>query len=154
MPQNTTMTATHYAPVWGSDSIVRVDLADHGLPGNFEQFWARKIAPNRYQICCIPFFSYGIALGDEVETDSECTITRVSERAGHRTLCVAVADEHKVDSMHRFLHDWVSSTGLLHEWHAAGYLAIDLPPGTDAGQIMAALAHLERCGDLAVEVDG
>lgn len=58
--------ATHQEAVWRdrADYIIRVDLADHGMPGSAEQMWTRATSDGMYEICCIPFFTYGIALGD------------------------------------------------------------------------------------------
>jgi hypothetical protein len=35
-----------------------------------EQLWARQVGDRRFEICCIPFFVYDMALGDVVETDA------------------------------------------------------------------------------------
>lgn len=51
----------------------------------FEQLWARRVADNQFQICCIPGYIYGIALGDVVATDDSLVIQQVIERSGHST---------------------------------------------------------------------
>jgi hypothetical protein len=43
----------------------------------WEQLWARRISEFRFEICCIPFFAYDLALGDEVVTDKNHMITEV-----------------------------------------------------------------------------
>ena len=61
--------ATHPAAVWRlrADFLLHVDLKAHGMPGRGEQLWARRVGEHRFQICCVPFFSYGITLGDVVD---------------------------------------------------------------------------------------
>ena len=147
--------ATHEAPVWGqkADFLIRADLAGHGLPGWCEQLWAHQIEDFAFEICCIPFFIYGIALGDVVETKADFTIDRVLEKSGHRTLRIAVANQEEQDELHVVLHDWAASTGLLYEWQAPGYLAVDLPPGTRVDEITPALDTLIKTGRVSTELD-
>src|SRR4051812_13184021 len=112
--------ATHKTPAWGpkSNFIIRADLANYGMPGRFEQLWARKLDDTTFEICCIPFFTYGIALGDKVNTDADYTLQEFAAKGGHKTLRVAVARQEKLDSLHQILHEWVDDTGLLYEWNS------------------------------------
>jgi hypothetical protein len=50
-----------------------------------EQLWCKQLAPQRFQICCIPFFLYDLSIGDEVETDSEYILSTIVGRSGHVT---------------------------------------------------------------------
>jgi hypothetical protein len=121
--------ATHPAPVWGpkANFILRADLDAFGMAGRIEQLWARQTDHDTFEICCIPFFTYGISLGDKVEADSEHYVQRVIIKGGHKTLRVAITED-KEDDCHEILHGWADGTGLLYEWHGASYLAVDLPP--------------------------
>lgn len=121
---------THSAPVWGTKSnfIIRVSLNDSGMTGGTEQLWARQIDQLTFEVCCIPFFAYGLALGDVVECSPEFTIQTRLNCSGHQTLRVAIADFENQHKIHEALHGWVLTTGLLHEWYSQGYLAVDLPP--------------------------
>lgn len=47
-----------------------------------EQIFARQLGPYRFEVCCIPFFVYDVALGDVVETDETYLIRRVAEPSG------------------------------------------------------------------------
>ena len=93
--------ATHKAPVWGSRAnfIIRADLSSHGLPGRFEQLWARKIGPTTFELCCVPFFAYGLALGDKVESNADFTIQKIVEKDGHKALRVAVAIDEELERL-------------------------------------------------------
>lgn len=56
--------ATHDEPAARSRSnyIVRLDLTADGLPGHYEQMWTRTDDRQRHELCCIPFFTYGLSL--------------------------------------------------------------------------------------------
>jgi hypothetical protein len=147
--------ATHAQPVWQSkaDFLVRADLENFGLPGKVEQLWARRIEHCRFEICCIPFFTYGIALGDIVETDHEYAIQKVVGRGNHRTLRVAVANRQELEEIHRLIHEHLVAAALSHEWYAAGYVAVDLTGGQAKDKIIPLLDELARRGDISYEID-
>src|SRR5262245_53635369 len=76
------------------DTTLPIHLG-HGHPpasGRFEVLWCRKLADSRYELCCVPFFVYSLALGDVIEVEARdgeqggYDITRVIERSGHATL--------------------------------------------------------------------
>ena len=147
--------ATHNSPAWGprSNFIIRADLSSDGMPGRLEQLWVRKIEPTVFEICCIPFFTYGLALGDKVQSSSDYTIQNITEKGGHKTLRIAVANQEKQDYLHQVLHDWVESTGLLYEWYAPGYLAVDLPPDVHGREELSALDQWSEIGAISIEID-
>lgn len=70
---NNSRVVTHDFPVWRdkADFIITSRIGEElGLEDYFdwEQLWGRKIGDNTFELCCIPFFVYGFALGDLVET--------------------------------------------------------------------------------------
>lgn len=81
----------HHHPVWRdrADAIVNA-VVEHESTGDMqESLWARKLADGRYEICCIPFFIYDLALGDEVDTAldvaGKLVLRTVVERSGNQT---------------------------------------------------------------------
>lgn len=148
------MIISHDNPVRESNAIVRADLSSHGMPGRFEQFWVKRVKDREFEVCCVPFFVYGIALGDIVHTDNEFTIDRVVKRCGHSTLRVAVANGARLEVLHGALRDWLRTVGvgLLHEWHAPGYLAVDLPDTPDQYSFRL-FEDMKSAGDIEFEVD-
>ena len=62
--------AIHLNPAWRDRAnfiaFVSIELDEPGE--RWEQLWARQIANNLFEICCIPFFAYDLALGDQVDT--------------------------------------------------------------------------------------
>ena len=59
---------THDDPVWRerSNFIIHAELPERD--GRMEQLWARQISECTFEVCCIPFFIFDVALGDIVET--------------------------------------------------------------------------------------
>jgi hypothetical protein len=120
--------ATHSKPAWGSQAnwMLHADLGKDGMSTRGEQLWAKQTGTGVFKICCIPFFTYGIALGDVVEADAKNIIVKVTEKSGHNNLRVAITGE--ASEIHGELHDWAEKSGLLYEWFEEKYLAVDLPP--------------------------
>lgn len=143
--------AWHYSPVHASDFFIRVDLSDFGMVGRYEQLWAKKETDKKFQICCVPFFTYGIALGDTVETDDDFTFKRTIAKGGHKTLRFAVANKNNQSHLHSVLHEWVVNSGLLYEWYSEGYLAVDLPPNAEDRVNISTLQELDRNGEIWME---
>jgi hypothetical protein len=48
--------------------IINAELKNKDLPRRYEQLFGRRIGEDRFEVCCIPFFLYDIALGDIVTT--------------------------------------------------------------------------------------
>lgn len=92
-----------------------------------EQLWVKPLGERRFVLRSLPFFTYGLALGDEVETDDDYLLTRLVRRSGHRLLRVAVEREAAQDFEAEF-HRLLDEERLLHEWRGPGYVSVDLPP--------------------------
>lgn len=146
--------AWHYNPVRPSDFFIRADLANHGMPGRFEQLWVQKLGEGQFEICCVPFFTYGVALGDTVQTDDEFTLQRVLFKSGHRTLRVAIVNECRQSDIHEMLHHWVERTGLPYEWYSEGYLAVDLPANDEVKMAISDIFTFSEAGQISFEIDG
>jgi hypothetical protein len=147
--------ATHLAPVWRdrANFLIHAKIQHGGHPTLWEQLWARQIAGNRFEICCIPFFTYDVALGDEVETSSEGTyqyvLARVTGPSGHATYRVYLGESPKSFDRRELL-DRVERLGCLVEWSSENLVAIDAPP--DQIQAVAdILWEYERAGNLIYE---
>ena len=86
--------AVHQAPIWRehADFIITAALDK----GRWEQLWARQIEPTLFEICCVPFFVYDLALADHVETapmlEKEYVVTRVVKRSGRQVFRVWFGD--------------------------------------------------------------
>ena len=142
--------ATH-DPSPGADFVIRVDLADHGMPGRSEQLWAKQVGPTRFILRSLPFFAYGLRPGDEVETTSDFTFMRVVRSSGMQLLRVAAKDD-LADDLHAELHPLLGQLKLAHEWHQNGYVAIELPGGSIPPALSAYLESRFDAGALEYEL--
>lgn len=82
----------HLNPAWRhkSDFILMARLDDDGTPA-VEQLWARKLGENEYEICCIPFFVYEIALGDVVMLTPDNEVSEVVRKSGNAVFRVSLS---------------------------------------------------------------
>jgi hypothetical protein len=142
--------ATH-DPAPDSNFVIQADLSDHGMPGRSEQLWTRQLAPHRFLMRSLPFFVYGVALNDEVETDERFALKRVVQPSGHRLLRVASvrgADQR----LHEELHPLLEQLKLPHEWHGYGYVAVDVEPERNVDDLLERLQSWADEGFLAFEM--
>ena len=145
-----TREAVHSEPVWRerSDFIIatRVDPGDTDI--ETEQLWVRKIGDSRFEICCIPFFAYDLALGDVVETDASYMFTRVVEPSGRYTFRVWFGNSsHPREEV----ADELEGLGALLEWSSRNLLAVDAIDADHAQVVADCLAEHERGGRLEYE---
>lgn len=50
--------------------MLRASLDDVEGGDSYEQLWARRVGEDRFEVCCVPFFAYDLALGDIVRADA------------------------------------------------------------------------------------
>jgi hypothetical protein len=97
----------------------------------WEQLWAKKLGSNRFEICCIPFFCYGLSLGDIVETwtDIDCggdyMIRSVVTKSGNFTLRVLFARGCPEDLRLRIISE-LRLGGCVLEWYSEHLLGISV----------------------------
>ena len=144
--------AVHDRPAWRSraDFIVNVALSEQG---RYEQIWCRQITDNSFEVCCIPFFLYDVALGD---------IIRTSQRGGHRYVVDRVerpsgryvfrihldpSETRHGEAVEAWLHD----KNALLEWSSASLVAVDARDPAHAREIADYLDSEERHGRLIYE---
>lgn len=137
---------THPSPVWKerADFIIGVQLDD----GGSEQLWARQLDAFRFEICCIPFFAYDLALGDVVETTERFELTRVLEPSGRYVFRVWLGDSNL--SGDAVANELVEIGGVV-EWSSANLLAIDASSEDLAQRIAKYLHEREHEGQLTYE---
>jgi hypothetical protein len=141
------MDAVHDAPVW-RDRASFVLGAPLREEGRAEQLWARQVTDWRFEICCIPFFVYDIALGDIVETDAQYDVVRVVERSGRFVFRVWFGDAFHP---RQGVADELAELGALLEWSSTNLLAIDARDEAHARMVADFLAQQENLGVLRFE---
>lgn len=125
---------THDAPVWRPAEVYLaiVDLSPFGFANMNEQVWLRRLDDTEFEVSCIPFRAYGIALGDKVELHDGRSVARVSQNSGRRVLRVYFTDPRPsmagLDSRHDLI-DEIRSSELLSEWSGDRHVAIDVCEG-------------------------
>ncbi|MEQ1607094.1 MAG: DUF4265 domain-containing protein [Pyrinomonadaceae bacterium] len=123
----------HDFPAWREKAnfIIGANLTSQGLSdlATSEQIWARQIKADVFEICCIPFFAYGFALGDWVITrddgDDKYIINSVLERKGHTTYRLFLPSNEETNA----IIDEIISLECLVEvrWRKSRLIAIDAP---------------------------
>jgi Domain of unknown function (DUF4265) len=144
--------AQHTEPAWRqrANFIISADISDYPNKQEWEQLWARQINEYLFEICCIPFFVYDLALGDEVETDENYIMCHVVKPSGHYTYRAWFGESEdlsvcdKVITMLRKQH-------CAFEWSSKNLLAIDTAMDDVARAIADFLSELEREGQLQFE---
>lgn len=134
--------AQHTEPAWGdrSDFVIAAAI-DGGGDVPTEQLFARQVGPGRFELCCIPFFLYDIALGDVVETDDDYLVRGVVEPSGRFVFRVWFGSTSSPrDEEAQALAD----LGALLEWSSVNLLAVDARDGEHAQRIA---DHLQDAAD-------
>lgn len=145
----------HESPAWRerANYIIAARIVSDGTNSQWEQLWARQIAQNRFELCCIPFFVYDLALGDEVETgligEERYVIRRVVRQSGHYTFRVWFHD----DTARKEVPSDIVHLGCLIEWRwtSSNLLAVDAPTRDSAQAVANLLNARERLGQLEYE---
>lgn len=139
--------AVHEEPVWRerSNFIIGAPLPEDGRA---EQLWVRQVSGQRFEICCIPFFLYDVALGDVVETDDAYNLVRVVDRSGRFVFRIWFGESFHPRQQ---VADELAERGALLEWSSPNLLAVDASDETHAQEIADYLAEQEQAERLMFE---
>ena len=143
--------AVHRDPVWRdrSNFIIATPIDPSDTDISSEQLWARKVDDKHFEVCCIPFFAYDLALGDVVEVDSSYMVQRVSMPSGRYVFRV-----HFDESMLRNCEETVerlTEMGALLERSSSSLLAVDAQDAAHAHKVADYLVERENLGRLIYE---
>lgn len=144
----------HQEPVWRdrSNFIINAELPEKDRPKRYEQLFARQVADDRYEICCIPFFLFDVALGDEVTTaptsDRKYVVEKVVQPSGRYVFRVWFGESFQPRDE---IADELKALGSLIEWSSPNLLAVDAVDHEHAQQVADFLAERERTGQLIYE---
>jgi hypothetical protein len=125
-----------------SNYIAQADLTPFGLHGQTEQLWLQPEDNGTYAVACIPFMTYGLALGDRARLSPEARVVEVAQASGHRvlrTLLRPSTDAERLGRSIRVIKNSIKESGLLSDWHGEHFVAIDVPAGTDMSPLFALL---------------
>jgi hypothetical protein len=131
-----------------------VDIAEEGSPRRFEQLWVRQLADTRFELCCIPFFVFDLALGDEVETEPrdgrQYVLARVVAPSGGSTFRAWFGATEYEGARVKVVAA-LKAGGWRFEWYSENLLAIDAADAERAQALADLLAERERLGHLVYE---
>jgi hypothetical protein len=119
--------ATHRLPIWRdrANFVFASHLGTKDEKNEWEQLWGQRIASNRFILCCIPFFVYDLALGDEIEVDADFIFQRVVRRAGQVTFRVWFGGQDSGKKQE--LVEEMKAISSLMEWSSENLLALSVP---------------------------
>ena len=144
----------HQDPVWRerSNFIINAELAEKDRPRRFEQLFAKQVGEDRFEICCIPFFVYDVALGDVVVTSPrggrKYVVDKVVEPSGRYVFRVWFGESfHPRDEIAAELR----ALGSIIEWSSRNLLAVDAVDREHAQLVAGFLAEREQAGHLVYE---
>jgi hypothetical protein len=149
--------AIHEDPLWRAKGnfVINADLAAHGMPGRWEQLWARKVSEDRFELCCIPFFTYGMRLGDIVRTapasGKQFMVQEVVQAGGRINVRLAVSVGDERDSLTPKLLSDITKVGCGAEVFKPGYIAIDIPTEEQEQQLLTLLDPLVASDRITLE---
>ncbi len=151
-------TITHEFPIWRdkADFILVIHLSELDVPKEWkwEQIWAKQLGINVFEICCIPFVSYGLALGDWVTTrpfeERTYVIDRIVKKNGHTTYRVWFNSKRDWGST----IDDLQNLGCFVEarWEKSGLIAVDAPGPSVRSKVEVYLKALEATWDIEWEI--
>jgi hypothetical protein len=142
--------AVHRDPVWRerSNFIIATAIDSANTDISTEQLWARRVDDRHFELCCIPFFAYDLALGDVVETDGDFLVRGVSTRSGRYVFRVYFGrSAHSREE----ITGQLESLGALLEWSSASMLAVDARDRAHAQVVADFLQEREDLGHLMFE---
>ncbi|MES2037259.1 MAG: DUF4265 domain-containing protein [Pseudomonadota bacterium] len=141
MPVNTDdLYATHQFPVHRekADFLIHAKL-ENGEGEKWEQLWAKQIGTHKFVICCIPFFTCDMDLGDEVETTNDYVFNRVLRPSGYKTHRIWFGNSLDADT------DEVAQTlqnlGAEREWSSRNLLAVSAASKEINSSVLKYLLH-------------
>jgi hypothetical protein len=144
----------HPDPVWRerANFIIHAELSEKDRPKRFEQLWARKLDERRFEVCCIPFFVFDIALGDVVATSPKggrkYVVTKVVQPSGRYVFRVWFGQSFQPRDE---VADEVKALGSLIEWSSQNLLAVDAADQSRAQLVADLLMKHEKAGRLVYE---
>ncbi|MEO8058662.1 MAG: DUF4265 domain-containing protein [Burkholderiales bacterium] len=143
--------AVHHSPIWRdrANFVFATHLGTKDGKNEWEQLWGQKTAPQRFILCCIPFFAQDIALGDEVETDADFVLQEVVQRSGQLTFRVWFGSQDL--AARQGLVREIEAMKPLMEWSSENLLALSARDEVEAKKIADYLQAREEQGLLQYE---
>ncbi|WP_181562567.1 DUF4265 domain-containing protein [Micromonospora noduli] len=125
-----------------------MDLEPFGFPDLFEQVWLRKRDDALFELCCIPFRVYGLALRDTVRaTPNGVLVSEIVRPSGNRALRVLLGQGRgraDVGQAGLRIEAVTRAAGLLYEWSGDRHIAVDVPPDANVDDLLRVIIDEEK----------
>jgi hypothetical protein len=129
-----------------------VKVALTGADGEIETLWANAVGPGQYALDNLPWFAYGVSLGDVVEAGPDAeggggrvlTFRRVVRKSGNRTVRVILATHEPGDVWtyeSEQLLARLSALGCGYEGYNRRLVAVNVPPESGLAAVAAVLTE-------------
>jgi Domain of unknown function (DUF4265) len=119
-------------------SLVKVGFRDPD--GGIETLWAQDLGNGTYRLQNSSWYAYGISYLDIVEAQPEpdgfLFYTQTIAKSGHRTIRIRSEQNIPEDKL-----AIITATGATYEGANRKFLAIDIPPSVNLGDVVAAITH-------------
>ncbi|MCF6526089.1 DUF4265 domain-containing protein [Streptomyces sp. JJ36] len=127
--------------------IAVVDLAPFGFSRQMEQIWLRPLNDREYEVCCLPFRVYGMAMGDVVSLDKEArSVNEIVRHSGNRVFRIFFPLSTPSKEFHSAKDDVTSAirdADLQAEWSGDRHVAINIPLGGSVARVWEVVRELE-----------
>ena len=128
-----------------SASGPQAKVALRGPHGEVETLWAHALGNDLYALDNLPWYAYGVSLGDVIEARPDAAgqlwLERVVRKSGNRTIRVILAagegGDPSVES--RRMLDRVREIGCSYEGANRRLVAVNVPPGIELADVAAVL---------------
>ncbi|WP_237657264.1 DUF4265 domain-containing protein [Agreia sp. COWG] len=116
------MSRVHLSPIWRDKANYIINAA---IPDDeeYEQLWVQKMGDGTFMVCCIPFFIYGVSLGDLIAEDENHYMTSVVRRSGRFTARLYFSEEQR--RFKRETVDELIAHGAQNEWATESLMSVD-----------------------------
>lgn len=146
--------AIHSHPVWQARSNfildAPVDMGDH--VARWEQLWARKLGGGQFLICCVPFFTYGLALGDVVSKTLNGDL-RVLVPSDQATIRALFGKRLNAGASNIAIAQGLEALSAMFEWSSPELLAISVKRGVAVNALVAYLEQVSYGSESVVEIE-
>jgi hypothetical protein len=136
--------STHENPVWREKANYIINLPTH-WDGRYEQMWCRQVQETEFEVCCIPYFLYDIALGDilkAVPIDRQRHGEAVVKECSGRGVFRVYFEVEQYRNQKAISADLNELGALVESWRSSDLLAVD---ARDDGQYQLIGNFLTRC---------
>jgi hypothetical protein len=127
-----------------TQGLVKIVLRhEDGDDVHVETPWAKQVGDNLYELDNLPWYAYGVSCGDVVEAipaeDGLPEFRRVVRKSGNRTVRVILKPPANESLDSKSILDRLVSMGCDYEGMDHSYVAVNIPPTANFGDVCAFL---------------